>query len=45
MFFLDLEGGEGEAPITAAIGALREKAENVRVLESYPRESVGIPGA
>jgi prephenate dehydratase len=44
MFFLDLEGGATDPPVADAIAALREKAENVRVLGSYPRESAGIPG-
>jgi prephenate dehydratase len=36
MFFVDLEGAEGDAAVGAAIEALRGKAENVRVLGSYP---------
>jgi len=36
MFFVDLEGGEHEPAVGDAIGALREKAESVRVLGSYP---------
>jgi prephenate dehydratase len=36
MFFCDLEGGEDDAPVAAAIEALREKAESVRILGSYP---------
>jgi prephenate dehydratase len=36
MFFIDLEGRETEPPIAAAIAGLREKAESVRVLGSYP---------
>ncbi len=44
MFFLDLEGGEGEATVGESIEALRGKAESVRVLGSYPLETTGIPG-
>jgi prephenate dehydratase len=36
MFFCDLEGGEEEAGVAAAIAGLRGKAESVRVLGSYP---------
>jgi prephenate dehydratase len=36
MFFCDLEGGEEEPAVTAAIAALRTKAESVRILGSYP---------
>ena len=36
MFFCDLEGGEGEAPVSEAIAALRTKADSVRILGSYP---------
>jgi prephenate dehydratase len=43
MFFLDLEGSAGENRVAAAIDALRGKAENVRVLGSYPLETGGIP--
>lgn len=36
MFFCDLEGAAGEEPIAAAIAALREQAESVRLLGTYP---------
>jgi prephenate dehydratase len=36
MFFIDLEGRDTEPPIAEAIAGLREKAESVRVLGSYP---------
>jgi prephenate dehydratase len=36
MFFIDLEGASSEPAVAEAIGALRNKAENVRVLGSYP---------
>jgi prephenate dehydratase len=36
MFFIDLEGADTDQPVAEAIGALRNKAENVRVLGSYP---------
>jgi prephenate dehydratase len=36
MFFCDLEGPLGDAAVAAAVGALREKAESVRILGSYP---------
>lgn len=39
MFFVDLEGGLGEASVAEAIGALREHAESVRILGSYPTGS------
>jgi prephenate dehydratase len=35
-FFLDLDGKADDGPIEAALGALREKAESVRILGSYP---------
>lgn len=36
MFFCDLEGGVEDEPVAAALGALRDKAESVRILGSYP---------
>lgn len=36
MFFIDLEGADSDPAVAEAIGALRNKAENVRVLGSYP---------
>lgn len=36
MFFLDLEGREHDAPVAAAIAAMRDHAEVVRVLGSFP---------
>jgi prephenate dehydratase len=45
MFFCDLEGALADPPVAEAIDALRDKAESVRVLGSYPLASSGIPGA
>lgn len=42
-FFIDLEGATGDAPVEEAIAALRRKAENVRVLGSYPVGTAGVP--
>lgn len=36
MFFLDLEGGVTDERVAAAIDGLREQAESVRILGSYP---------
>jgi prephenate dehydratase len=36
MFFCDLEGALGDSAVEEAIGALRAKAESVRILGSYP---------
>jgi prephenate dehydratase len=36
MFFCDLEGAESDPAVAEAIGALRTKAESVRILGSYP---------
>jgi prephenate dehydratase len=36
MFFADLSGGTGDAPVAEAIAALRDQAETVKVLGSYP---------
>lgn len=36
MFFCDLEGAISDPPIAEALEALRAKAENVRILGSYP---------
>lgn len=36
MFFCDLDGAASDEPVAAAIADLRTKAENVRVLGSYP---------
>jgi prephenate dehydratase len=43
-FFLDIEGAAGEEPLAGAIDALRQKAESVRVLGSWPIEAPpGVP--
>jgi prephenate dehydratase len=45
-FFLDIEGAATEDPLDSAIGALRSKAESVRVLGSWPISAPpGVPGA
>jgi prephenate dehydratase len=36
MFFADLEGGDGQPPVSEAIAGLRTHCEEVRVLGSYP---------
>ena len=36
MVFIDMEGADTDPAVAEAIGALRNKAENVRVLGSYP---------
>ena len=36
MFFCDLEGAISEPPVKEAVDALRDKAESVRILGSYP---------
>jgi prephenate dehydratase len=36
MFFIDLEGRDSDAPVASAIRALRDSAEVVRTLGSYP---------
>ncbi len=44
-FFLDMEGAAGDEPLSAAIAALRSKAESVRVLGSWPIAAPpGVPG-
>jgi prephenate dehydratase len=43
MFFIDLEGADTDPPVAEAIGALRNKAENVRVLGSYPIAGGQLP--
>jgi prephenate dehydratase len=44
-FFIDIEGGAGDEPLGSAIEALRAKAENVRVLGSWPIAAPpGVPG-
>jgi prephenate dehydratase len=42
MFFVDLEGREGDPPVAEAIAGLRGKAESVRVLGSYPIGELGV---
>jgi prephenate dehydratase len=44
MFFVDLDGAEGEPAVAEAIEGLRGKAESVRSLGSYPVSVKGIPG-
>ncbi|MGI9019804.1 MAG: prephenate dehydratase [Solirubrobacterales bacterium] len=43
MFFVDIEGPASEESVAGAIAALRGKAENVRVLGSYPVNAGGVP--
>jgi prephenate dehydratase len=43
MFFLDLEGGADDPPVAAALAALSEQVEVLRVLGSYTNAS-GPPG-
>ena len=44
-FFLDIEGAAADHPLDEAIEALRQKAESVRVLGSWPIEAPpGVPG-
>ncbi len=43
MFFADLDGSERDASVADAIAALRGKAENVRVLGSYPVGAAELP--
>ena len=44
MFFLDLDGAADDPRVAEAIDALREKAESVRILGTYPIAANGIPG-
>ena len=44
MFFCDLDGSERDGAVSAAVEALRGKAESVRILGSYPTTANGIPG-
>ena len=43
MFFIDLDGADDDPAVGEAIGALRDKAENVRVLGSYPISPDRLP--
>jgi prephenate dehydratase len=44
-FFLDIEGASGEGALSEAIEALQGKAENVRILGSWPISAPpGVPG-
>jgi prephenate dehydratase len=43
MFFCDLEGSIAQPEIAEAVAALKDKAESVRVLGSYPVGVQGIP--
>jgi prephenate dehydratase len=43
MFFVDLDGADTDPVVAAAIDALRGKAENVRVLGSYPISPERLP--
>jgi prephenate dehydratase len=36
MFFADLQGGEADPAVAAALSALRERVETLRILGSYP---------
>jgi prephenate dehydratase len=45
-FFIDIEGSADDDPLSGAIETLRTKAENVRVLGSWPISAPpGVPGA
>jgi prephenate dehydratase len=44
MFFVDLDGADGDPIVSEAIAGLRTKAETVRILGSYPIASTGVPG-
>jgi prephenate dehydratase len=44
MFFVDLDGPVDDPDVAAAIAGLKQKAESVRVLGSYPIRGSGIPG-
>jgi prephenate dehydratase len=43
MFFLDLEGSTADAEVAAAVDGLREHADLVRVLGSFPAAGSGVP--
>lgn len=43
MFFVDIDGADTDLALAEAIGALRNKAENVRVLGSYPVAGGPLP--
>ncbi len=43
MFFIDMDGADTDPQVAEAIGALRNKAENVRVLGSYPIAGGQLP--
>src|SRR5215208_718539 len=43
LFFVDLEGRASDEVVAAAIGGLRAKAENVRILGSYPIQGSPVP--
>lgn len=45
MFFIDVEEAVRDPAVAEAIDALRAKAENVRVIGSYPLQTSGIPDA
>ena len=42
MFFVDLDGREGDPVVAEAIEGLRSKAESVRILGSYPVGELGV---
>jgi prephenate dehydratase len=44
MFFVDLDGAAEDAVVNEAIVGLRDKAESVRILGSYPITANGVPG-
>ena len=43
MFFVDLDGAVDDPAVAAGLDGLRRKAENVRVLGSYPVGGSGLP--
>jgi prephenate dehydratase len=43
MFFVDLVGGAADPLVAAALGALADQVEELRVLGSYTNAS-GVPG-
>jgi prephenate dehydratase len=43
MFFLDLEGSTADPAVAAGVDGLREHADLVRVLGSFPAAPRGVP--
>jgi chorismate mutase/prephenate dehydratase len=44
IFYVDIEGNIADQPVQAALSTLQEECLFLKVLGSYPRDSLAVPG-